>query len=290
MSSILFIMPPVPHYIVSGEDTYPAGGTHSSRKSIGVFDLLFVTSGCLYMAEEEQEYPVEAGSCLLLRPDLAHRSYHPCTSSTHFYWLHFQTLGHWSESAEPLSMEHPATDHPYVQIDQFAYQFPRLRAAANPGELEDTWSRLNALSAQPFAWDRLTQQALFLNILNHLLANEPRIDAGSAESRHYRIAEQAAALLRSRYAEHISYAEMAEEIHYHPNSIARCMKAVYGCTPLEYLTRYRIEQARRRLIHTDEPVSLIAELCGFGSTAYFNRCFLKHTSCRPREYRLRHRN
>lgn len=84
------------------------------------------------------------------------------------------------------------------------------------------------------------------------MKDEPRADAGS---HHFHIAEKAVTYLRSRYAEPISYAALSEAVHYHPNYIARCMKTVYGCTPLEYLTFFRIEQARRRLIHTEEPVS-----------------------------------
>jgi AraC-like DNA-binding protein len=43
--------------------------------------------------------------------------------------------------------------------------------------------------------------------------------------------------------------------------------------------------ACRLLLETDEPVSRIADACGFENLAYFNRVFLRKKKMQPRKYR-----
>ncbi|TFE26721.1 helix-turn-helix domain-containing protein [Cohnella luojiensis] len=67
------------------------------------------------------------------------------------------------------------------------------------------------------------------------------------------------------------------------------MKRSFGCTPLEYLTRHRVEQAKQLLVNTNEPIGTIAEETGFGSFPYFVRCFSRHTGFKPKAFRIRYR-
>ncbi|MDD4745594.1 MAG: helix-turn-helix transcriptional regulator, partial [Eubacteriales bacterium] len=59
-------------------------------------------------------------------------------------------------------------------------------------------------------------------------------------------------------------------------------------TPLAYLTRVRIEQARELLLTTRMPVSEVAPACGFESPSYFSRIFRSLTGQTPGMFR-RHR-
>lgn len=56
-------------------------------------------------------------------------------------------------------------------------------------------------------------------------------------------------------------------------------------TPLDYLIHYRIEQAKRLLIETKEPITNIAFMTGFQSSAYFTKTFRKYVSVTPKEFR-----
>lgn len=66
----------------------------------------------------------------------------------------------------------------------------------------------------------------------------------------------------------------------------QCFKTDVGMTPLEYLTKIRIEQAKRYLLYEKSySVSEIAYLCGFSDPYYFSRCFKKHMKMSPKEYK-----
>ncbi|MGO4696688.1 helix-turn-helix transcriptional regulator [Paenibacillus sp. 2TAB26] len=281
-----FICPPMPHFIHGGEDTYPILGGHADRSNIGVFDLIYVTRGSLYMEEEGQEFNISAGHYAIFRPDRSHRTTMPCSEETHFYWLHFQTVGDWSESHERLPFSISQEGQPFAPIEYFPFQLPKQKRVLVPHAIEEKIRELLQLQEQPSAQSRWTQQQIF-HLLLQLLQDQ---NQSAVDSPYLQIAEATALFLRRSYQDPLSYKKMAEELHFHPNYIAICMKKTFGCTPLEYLTRHRIEQAKRLLIHTNEPIGKIAEEIGFGSFPYFVRCFTKHTSTKPKAFRMLYRS
>lgn len=318
MSTFKFAAPPLPHIVISGQDTYFEGGEHPSRNKINVFDYLFVTSGELFIGEGERQWVVGAGQCLLLRPDQYHYSTRPCKGQTHFHWLHFQALGHWlevmdnsfqeveTESMTASSELFPAAGAslagdveekqdamklasllpaPLVQIESFSIYVPRYSILGDPQECHSLLKRIELLNQQSTAVAKWEQQVLLQELLMKL-TNERKERELTPQ---ITVAERAAAYLRDRYRSVISYARLGEDIHFHPNYISKCMKQVYGCTPLEYVTKFRIEQAKLMLVYTNDPIGKVAEEAGFGSFPFFVRTFIKHTSFRPREYRMQFR-
>jgi transcriptional regulator GlxA family with amidase domain len=80
---------------------------------------------------------------------------------------------------------------------------------------------------------------------------------------------------------------MAARAHMSPRHFARAFRAETGVTPARYVERVRLEAARRRLEDTSEPVSRIAEECGFGTAETMRRAFLRALDVGPAEYRRR---
>lgn len=283
-----FIAPPMPHFIVCGEDTYPAGGRHADRSNIGVFDLIVVTRGALYLEEAGKAYSVSEGCYLILRPDRSHRTFLPCDEDTHFYWLHFQTLGRFNPTNEagPFAQSQSVSEEAHAQIETFSFYIPQFGRLHVLGEASDKLMLLLSLGREQSAAARWKQQTVFQDLM--LLLQEE----GGKSGKHpqFLVAERAAAFLRQHYKEPVRYKQLSEWLHFHENYIAICMKKTFGCTPLEYLVRYRVEQAKQLLIHTDDPIGSIAEETGFGSFPYFVRCFKRHAGHNPKSFRLQYRS
>ena len=69
----------------------------------------------------------------------------------------------------------------------------------------------------------------------------------------------------------------------------RRFSAATGLTPIAYVQRLRIEDAKRRLERTDAPVEEIGWRVGYEDAAFFRRLFKRRTGLAPGAYRKRFR-
>jgi len=83
----------------------------------------------------------------------------------------------------------------------------------------------------------------------------------------------------------ITLEELAELVFFNKTYFVKRFKILWGTTPMRFVSKIRIEHARRLLRMTDESISKIAEECGFKSIHYFSRTFKKETGKSPLEYR-----
>lgn len=65
----------------------------------------------------------------------------------------------------------------------------------------------------------------------------------------------------------------------------RTFTRAFGETPLEFLTRRRMEEARRLLVRTDLPVTEVCLAVGYESLGTFSVRFRERTGYAPSEYR-----
>jgi AraC-like DNA-binding protein len=65
----------------------------------------------------------------------------------------------------------------------------------------------------------------------------------------------------------------------------RCFNKATGASPMDWLRRERINQAKRLLSETDELIRVIAEQVGYRDPFYFSRDFRKLVGVSPRLYR-----
>ena len=62
-----------------------------------------------------------------------------------------------------------------------------------------------------------------------------------------------------------------------------------GVSPIAYVQRLRVEDAKRRLERTDAPVDEISWQVGYEEPAFFRRLFKRMTGLTPGSYRRRFR-
>lgn len=288
MTLLQFTFPPLPYYIASDQELMPAGSRHASRRNLGVFDLLFVLRGCLYMGEDEQRYDVSAGHVFILRPDRYHYGSSACQENTTYYWLHFEAGGPWRS----LEESHGAcTEDGCSEADvfpstlsaaPFTELLPQFCRVSQPERFAEVLRELTLIGkGLHLQGARLKQQVLFQELIRQL--TEPR--SSETPSAQVLCAERAAAYLREHYREEVTSKALGESINFHPVYIARCMQKTFGCSPAAYLMRYRIERAKLLLQQTDLSVGRIAEEVGFNQAAYFTSCFVKYEGISPRRYR-----
>lgn len=78
---------------------------------------------------------------------------------------------------------------------------------------------------------------------------------------------------------------VAESVHISPGYFSQLFKQVTGKTCIEYLTKVRIDAAKKLLKETTLKAYEIADKVGFNDSQYFSTCFKKLIGVPPTEYR-----
>ncbi len=87
------------------------------------------------------------------------------------------------------------------------------------------------------------------------------------------------------YGQTIALENLAEQAGLSPFHFARVFKKTIGQTPHQFVTSYRIEQAKKRLADPEQTLIDIALSCGFSDQAHFSRTFKQLTEKTPKAWR-----
>lgn len=91
--------------------------------------------------------------------------------------------------------------------------------------------------------------------------------------------------LRDHLHEPFDRTEAAARLALSPGYFSVLFKRYTGYTPVEYVTRLRIDRAKQLLIASEMPIGRIAEEVGYSDPLYFSRLFTRLTGVSPREFR-----
>jgi DNA-binding response OmpR family regulator/nitrogen-specific signal transduction histidine kinase len=116
------------------------------------------------------------------------------------------------------------------------------------------------------------------------------IDAVLARKRNLgseaqRMVRQAMAYLHERYDQPVSRQDLARYLGMSGDYLTYCFRKEVGMTPIAYLNRYRINQAKALLTESDKNITEIAMSVGFSDSGYFSRVFRRQVGVSPEAYR-----
>jgi signal transduction histidine kinase/DNA-binding LacI/PurR family transcriptional regulator/AraC-like DNA-binding protein len=111
------------------------------------------------------------------------------------------------------------------------------------------------------------------------LARTPRLG-----SEMQRIVRKAMAYIHKHYAEPFSRQAMARHLGLSERYLTSCFHKEMGITPVEYLNRYRLKEAKA-MLGRGANVTETALAVGFSSVSYFTRLFEKELGVSPGAYR-----
>jgi AraC family transcriptional regulator len=96
---------------------------------------------------------------------------------------------------------------------------------------------------------------------------------------------QARELLRTRFAERLTLADVATTVEVHPVHLAQMFHKSYRCTVGDYVRQLRIDYACHKLATSEMSIVEIALAAGFCDQSHFTRTFKRCTGVPPSQYR-----
>jgi AraC-like DNA-binding protein len=118
--------------------------------------------------------------------------------------------------------------------------------------------------------------------LQHLAnALEHRHKSGSESQR---VALKAMAYIHAFYTEPITRSDVAAHVGLSERHLTRCFHQEVGLTPITYLNRYRVKQAKALLDIGKKGIAEVAVEVGFSNNSYFTRVFRDEVGVSPRAY------
>lgn len=100
-----------------------------------------------------------------------------------------------------------------------------------------------------------------------------------------RLVRKAMAYVQQNFQEPISRQDLARHVGMSDDYLTYCFRQELGMTPIAYLNRYRVMQAKGLLRGTDKTITQIALEVGFSDSGYFSRVFRREVGVAPDAYR-----
>lgn len=127
--------------------------------------------------------------------------------------------------------------------------------------------------------DGLSNDAL--TMLLRLVVEEASNNSGSFDSRVY----EAFRAIEDDLARRWTVADLSLEAQLSKKDFTKSFRSMMNETPIQYVSRRRLEEARRQILQSNLPIPEIAINLGFNQVASFEKSFRNFYSCSPQSIR-----
>jgi two-component system response regulator YesN len=128
-------------------------------------------------------------------------------------------------------------------------------------------------------WREVTQLVMEVvdRFMDNMLENRSTLNT--------RVINKACEYIVQNCKKNLSLEEVANSVHLSPFYFSRVFKAEKSCNFIDYLTKIRIDKAKRLLRSFDQTVTRIALEVGYQDVSYFCRVFRQEEGVTPNQYR-----
>jgi AraC family L-rhamnose operon regulatory protein RhaS len=258
----------------------------SPHKNRGM-EITFIEKGVMEWMVEGVPEKIEAGSIFFTLPWQVHGSLNPREPDNTIWHVLFhleqdcpdpRPYFHFPKSFGFQPQEMDVLSAAFTLSERHCFRATPAMRNLMPvliGELQSTHELRDAHA--------ITLLRAILVELKRIVAGEV-VDAGVRNHTERKV-QKLISDLSSRCDHAWTLGEMAEQCGIQRTQLGKLFQKITGGTPMEYLTRIRIERAKTLLRETDRKVIDIAFECGFGTSQYFANTFKRATGATPSGYR-----
>lgn len=247
---------------------------HLSRR-LSDFELMVVTKGTLYIANDTTEYVVSKGKYLLMNPNEFQHGYQKSDCS--FYWLHFS---YHDNQNDPILLNNHLLKDTYRQGHLLIPEFGILNSAERiiilMKQLQDSDKRYREASLNNY----LTS-ALLAELANQSFFFQKYGQSNRQKQLYLDICDY----IVLRVSENLTMEELSEHFGYHKKYLTTFFKKQSGTTIKQFILQTKMDHAKAELTDTNHTISQICYNIGFNDVHNFSNAFKKITGLSPSDYR-----
>lgn len=246
-------------------------------------ELIYVKKGTGLITVDLKQYPVSAGSILLIIPGQLHS-----INQHEEDFMEYENIIFKPEML--LAKQTDTCNSSYIQpLLDGTVQLPTLYSPGMPH-----YERIAACiddadevcKTCPPAYQLVIKGQLYLMFFT-LFSQYCEKQTRRKDSKSLEKMKQITKYIENNYMEKITIESMADELNLSESHFMKFFKQTMGTTFIDYLNEYRLTMASRLLISSESSILNIAAEVGFENLSYFNRLFKKRFGVTPREYRQR---
>ncbi len=243
--------------------------TKSNPRTVTCYELeIFLADGGVSFMNDDQR-DVRRGMLLCARPGAVRRSDFPVKCG----YIRITEDSARREGLDDLLSSLPS--YTYIEDRAKADEVIALYSKLERRLFAKSEDRLTALRANALLLDILYR-------LHKICGENTRSETASPISDPLHAARE---YIIEHFSENCSLERIANEVNLSPNYLHTAFKEAFGETPYAYVTKKRIEKAKRLIAAGQESMLTIALETGFCSQSHFNKVFKAQTGMTPKEYR-----
>lgn len=257
----------------SGKFTAPNAEWMHQTRQLWDFELIVVTQGTLYIADQEQMFTVERGQYLLMPPTPKQHGFQ--ASDCAFYWLHFQPL----TAYDVLDSDTQSTEHDSVSflVPQFGQLQSMERLMVLMKQLQDSDRRYGLRSLNNFHTSTILAE---LSAQSHIYRKYSASEGGT------QLYNDIVDYITLNICTNLKVSDVADYFGYNEKYLTTYFRK-WSKVPLkQFILQKKMERAKAELSETNHSVSQIGYNIGYSDPHNFTNAFKKVTGLTPSEYRM----
>lgn len=259
-------------YNFAGKFTAPNSEWMHLTRQLFDFELFVVTSGVLYITENDTEYAVKKGQYLLMPPLVWQHGYK--SSDCSFYWLHFYP----SSSYDVVD-----SDNTNVEHDSLSITIPEF------GELQ-SYERMVVLMKQLQDSERRYGMKCLNNFNTSVILSE--LSAQSISYSKYNNSDNSSQLYNDivdyitlNICTNLRVSDIADYFGYNEKYLTTYFKKWSKVSIKQFILQTKMEHAKAELSETNHSISQIGYNIGYADPHNFTNAFKKVTGLTPSDFR-----
>lgn len=239
-----------------------------------IYEFCFVLNGRGAYCIKGNKFNVEAGDLFIAKP---HQKHYEAYDPSDPFELIFFTIKTWKNN-KPVTLNKLLRLPPRIHIVPGKEIYNIFQ-----GILDEIVLRRTGYTLKIKAY----LINLLVEIYRFLYIKDKPVYSNRILNKNYKkkLADEICKYIENNYNKQIGLREISDEFHLASQYLSSFLKKQTGYSPVEYITKIRIDTAKTLLKNSGNKISAIALDIGYESSHYFHRMFKKTAKVTPTQYR-----